>query len=100
MPHGRKVYLTKLRPEYRREYIEAHRNVPEEVLRRYGAAGMKNCTVHVFEDHIVLIIEADDHEALAEAMKNDPVDRAWQEQMGPMKDGEWQEMIEIFRTDW
>jgi hypothetical protein len=61
---------------------------------------MKSCTVHLLEDHIVLIVEAEDHERLQAAMAHDPVDLAWQKHVGPMKDGDWREMQEIFRADW
>ncbi len=36
----RKVYRTRLRPERRQEYIEAHRTVSSDLMRRYREAGI------------------------------------------------------------
>jgi L-rhamnose mutarotase len=96
----RRVSLTRLKPEYREKYLEAHRNVPPEVLRRYREAGMKHCSVHLLGDQLVLITEVEDQAAFDRAMKDDPVDRVWQDQMRPMKDTDWQLTDCVFTVDW
>jgi L-rhamnose mutarotase len=96
----KRVSLTRVKPEYREKYIEAHRNVPPEVLRRYRAAGMKHCSVHLLGDQLVLITEVEDQGAFDRAMKDDPVDRVWQDWVGPMKDdSDWQRMECVFTVD-
>ncbi len=42
-------------------------------------------------------IEADDFDAARAALAADPLDQAWQQQVGPMKDPDFQPMAEIFR---
>jgi L-rhamnose mutarotase len=97
----RKVYLTRLRPEFREKYLEAHHHVPPAVLGRYQELGMTLCSVHVLGDMLVMIVEAEDHARLQEALAADPIDIAWQSQVRPMKaDGDWQEMAEVFCKDW
>jgi L-rhamnose mutarotase len=96
----RRVYVTRLKPEYRDQYLEAHRNVPPDVLRRYKEAGMTHCSVHLSGDTLVLITEAHDHNALQAALVNDPIDRAWQDYVRTMKDdGDYKEMTPIFSVD-
>ena len=93
----RKVYRTRLKPERRQEYIEAHRNVSSDLMRRYREAGMSLCAVYILGDELVLLMDAEDHEKTAAILADDPVDRVWQAFVGPMKaDGDWQEMEELF----
>ncbi|MGH9631541.1 MAG: L-rhamnose mutarotase [Bryobacteraceae bacterium] len=96
----RKVYLTRLRPEFREEYLHAHRNVPSKLMDRYRDAGMRSCAVYLLEDYLVLVTEADDHSKVKAALENDPVDVEWQELMRPMKEeGDYREMTEVFKAD-
>jgi L-rhamnose mutarotase len=96
----RKVYRTKLRPERRDEYIQAHRGVSTDLLRRYKEAGMTICAVYLQGDDLVMITEAEDHAKTNAILAQDPLDREWQAYVGPMKaDGDWQEMEEMFFVD-
>ena len=72
------VYLTKLKPECRADYIEAHRNVSSDLMRRYRDAGMRVCAVYMLNDYLVLLTDADDHEKTSAILAADPVDREWQ----------------------
>jgi L-rhamnose mutarotase len=97
----RRIYKTKLRPDRRQEYIDAHRNFSSELMRRYRDAGMKLCAVYLLGDELILLTEAEDHEKTLAILKQDPVDREWQAYVGPMKsDGDWQEMEQIFLADY
>ena len=96
----RRVYLTQVRPERRQEYIEAHRNVSSDLMRRYREAGMRLCAVYILNENLVLIIESEDHAKSTAILAQDPVDREWQAFVSPMKvDGDWQEMEELFSAD-
>ena len=96
----RKVYRTKLRPERRDEYIQAHRKVSSELMLRYKQAGMLSCTVYLLGDDLVMVIEAEDHEKTNAILARDPVDVEWQAYVRPMKaEGDWQEMEEMFFVD-
>ena len=61
----RKVYRTRLKPERRQEYIDAHRNVSSDLMRRYREAGMSLCAVYILGDELVLLVDAEDHEKTA-----------------------------------
>jgi L-rhamnose mutarotase len=96
----RKVYRTKLRPERRDEYIQAHRTISSDLMRRYREAGMTVCAVYIDGDNLVLITEAEDHDKTNAVLAQDPIDREWQAYVAPMKaEGDWQEMDEIFFVD-
>ena len=92
----RKVYLARLKPERRQDYIDAHQRVNPRLLERYRAAGIARCSVHIRGEIIVLITESSDHAAALAALAADPLDLAWQELVGAMRDQEWQEMETIF----
>ena len=96
----RRVYHTKLRPEWREQYIQAHQQAPPKVLEVYRQAGMKHCSVFLFGDDLVLLIEAEDADRMFKALENDPDDLAWQNRVRPMKaEGDWQPMQAIFYHD-
>ena len=96
----RRIYKTKLKPERRQEYIEAHRNFSSELMRRYRDAGMKLCAVYLLGDDLILLTESEDHEKALARLADDPIDREWQAYVGPMKgEGDWQEMEQIFLAD-
>ena len=96
----RKVYRTRLKPERRQDYVEAHRKVSSDLMRRYRDAGMTLCAVYRLDDELVLIVDAEDHAKTTAILADDPVDRVWQAYVGPMKeDGDWQEMDELFYAD-
>jgi L-rhamnose mutarotase len=56
----RKIYQTRLKPERRQEYIDAHRKVSADLMRRYRDAGMRTCAVYLLGDDLVLVLEAED----------------------------------------
>jgi L-rhamnose mutarotase len=96
----RRIYKTKLRPERRHDYIEAHRNFSSELMRRYRDAGMRLCAVYLLGEDLVLLTESEDHDTALARLAQDPVDREWQAYVGPMKgEGDWQEMELIFLAD-
>ena len=97
----RRVFITKVRPERRAEYIQAHATVSAEILVLYGKAGMRHCSVYLEGDDLVLILEGEDLDAILARLAEDPVDRAWQNRVGPMKaDGDWRLAEAIFSEDW
>lgn len=96
----RRVYRAKLRPERKQEYIDAHRNVSADLMRRYRDAGMALCAVYILGDELVLLIDGENISRTSEILANDPADLQWQSYVGPMKaDGDWQEMEELFYAD-
>jgi L-rhamnose mutarotase len=89
-----------LKPERRQEYIEAHKNVSTDLMRRYRESGMNLCAVYLLRDELVLVVEAEDIAKTSAILAEDSVDQVWQSYVGPMKaDGDWQEMEELFCAD-
>ena len=96
----RKVFRTKLKPERREEYLEAHRTFSPELAKIYQDAGLKVCAVYLLEDDLVLVTESDDHDHARDVLSNHPLDQQWQAYVRSMKaEGDWQEMQEIFIAD-
>ena len=96
----RRVSITRLKPECREQYLEAHRNVPERVLARYSELGMRNCSVFLHGVDLVLITEAENHAVLDAALADDPADRKWQDFVRPMKVvGDWHHMTQIYHVN-
>ena len=96
----RRVFITKVRPERRAEYIETHAAVSVEILAVYGKAGMSHCGVYLNGDDLVLILEGEDLDAILARLAEDQVDREWQKKVGPMKDGDWRLADVIFSENW
>jgi len=96
----RRVSITRLKPECRDQYLQAHSAVPWKVLARYRELGMRNCSLYLLGVDLVLVTEAEDHAVLDAALVNDPVEREWQDFVGPMKDDAgWQHMTKIYNVD-
>ena len=92
----RKAFVTRLKPEYRDQYIEAHNKFSSELRARYVLAGVRNISIFLLEDQLFMYLEAESFEEVQEALVNDPVDIAWQQHVGPMKGPETYEAVEIF----
>lgn len=84
----RRVLIAELRPESRQEYIEAHKAVWPELLERYREIGYHKITCHVLGNTLVVVTEAEDLEAVADALKNDPIDQRWQAWMATLRPAE------------
>lgn len=95
----RKAFLTRLKPEFREQYIEAHDNFSAELHARYAQAGVRNISIFLFEDKLFMYIEAEDFAKAGAVLGDDPLDKAWQEYVGPMKDSAGIELPEIFHME-
>jgi L-rhamnose mutarotase len=78
------AFVARLNPQHREQYIEAHRNVPTELLARYHQAGIRNLSIFLREDILFLYLECDNYEAALASLENDPIEREWGELMSPM----------------
>lgn len=96
----RHAFVARLNREHRDQYIDAHRNVPPELLARYRQAGIRNISVFLHEDLLFLYLESDDYAAALAALENDPIEREWDKLMSPMLGaGGYREGAEIFHMD-
>jgi len=92
----RKAFLTRLKPEFREQYIEAHNNFAAALHARYVDAGVRNISIFLWEDQLFMYVEAEEFARVSAVLANDPLDNAWQQHVGPMKDSESAELLEIF----
>jgi L-rhamnose mutarotase len=96
----RHAFIAQLNPGHRKQYIEAHRHVPPELLARYREAGIRNTSIFLYEDLLILYLECDDYFAAVAALEKDPSEIGWQKLMSPMlhADG-YRECIDIFHME-
>jgi L-rhamnose mutarotase len=80
---------TRLKPGCEEVYDREHARIPDELERLMRANGVRSW--HIFRDGLDLFhyIEVDDYAALQEALKDDPVDQAWQKRMNALLDGDF-----------
>ncbi len=92
----RRIYLAALRPEHGEEYLALHRAIWPELLERYKQAGYRRISLYLSGLTLVLISEAEDHQAVEARLANDTVALAWQRLTGPMKQpDDFQAMQEV-----
>jgi L-rhamnose mutarotase len=94
-----KVFVARLRPELKEDYIEAHNGFSSELRARYRAAGIHQIRLFLLGDQLFMYVEAENYELARAALAEDPLDRIWQERVGPMKSPDFQPLVEIFRLD-
>ena len=94
-----KVFVARLRPERKEDYIEAHNSFSPELRARYRAAGIRQIRLFLLGEQLFMLIEAENYELARAALDEDPFDRMWQERVGPMKSPDFQPLVEIFRLD-
>lgn len=81
----RAVYLQRIDPEHRAEYLAAHEDVPEGVTRAMEEAGVERFELYVREEIAVCILEAEDLERYDEAMADDPAVEEWERRVARFK---------------
>ena len=94
-----KAFVARLRPEHIEDYIKAHDNFSSELRAKYRAAGIHQIRLFLSGEQLFMYVEADDYEKARAALAEDPHDRRWQQEVGPMKDLDFQPLTEIFRLD-
>ncbi len=96
----RHAFVARLNPGQREQYINAHLDVPLQLLTRYREAGILNTSIFVYGDLLFLYLESNDFEAALAALENDPTELEWQKLMNPMLDaGGYRECVDIFHMD-
>ncbi|GIH92818.1 L-rhamnose mutarotase [Planobispora siamensis] len=75
---------TRIRPGREREYEQAHREVPAELVEAIRRAGAHEWTIWRSGPELFHLIECDDYEALLAALADLPVNIAWQARMGEL----------------
>jgi L-rhamnose mutarotase len=79
------VYLQRIDPEHREDYVDVHDEVPaavEEAMRRGGA---QRFDLFVRDDVAVCIAEVEDLDEYLETVGTDPAVQEWERRVAPYK---------------
>ena len=98
-----------LKPEHEQAYKEAHRAVPEQVLRRIKESNIHNYSIYLRDSTLYSYFEYSGTDFAADMAKMgaDPATQEWWRRMGPLQEprsdraeGEWwAAMEEVFHID-
>ena len=81
----RAVYIQRLDPDRREEYVEAHGDVPEGVTDAMERGGVTNFELYVREDIAVCLLECADLDAYLGAVDGDEAIAEWEAYTGQFK---------------
>lgn len=100
----RSAFVLQVRPERIDDYVEAHRNVWPEMLDALRGAGIRNYSIFRDGNQVFGYFEADDLEAAARFLAEQPVCTHWQDGMAELlaervPDAGPPSLTEIFRLD-
>lgn len=81
----RAVYIQRIDPEYREEYLEAHEDVPEGVSDAMRRGGVTEFELYVRDDLAVCILEAEDIDAYLDEVDGDEAVEEWERHVAEFK---------------
>ncbi len=81
----RAVYVQRIDPEYKEEYLEAHEDVPEGVSDAMRRGGVTEFELYIRNDIAVCILEADDIDAYLEEIDGDETVEEWERYVAQFK---------------
>ncbi len=77
---------TRLRPGREDAYRDVHRVIPPELAEALRRAGVRDWEIWVDGVDLFHVLDVDDYRAMRRAMRDDPVNTAWQDRVGPLHD--------------
>jgi L-rhamnose mutarotase len=100
----RSAFVLHVKPERIDDYVEAHRNVWPEMLEALRGAGIRNYSIFRDGNRVFGYFEADDLDAAARFLTEQPVCTRWQDTMAELlvervPDAGPPSLREIFRLD-
>lgn len=81
----RAVYLQRIDPERRGEYVEAHEDVPDGVVEAMDRGGVTDFELYVRDDIAVCVLECEDVDAYLDAVDGDEAVAEWEAYTGQFK---------------
>lgn len=81
----RAVYMQRLDPDRKNDYLDAHRDVPEGVTDSMERGGVTEFELHVRDDIAVCILEAEDIDIYLEAVEDDEAVEEWERRVAEFK---------------
>jgi L-rhamnose mutarotase len=81
----RAVYLQRIDPDSREDYLAAHDDVPDGVTDAMARGGVRSFELYVRDDVAVCVLEADDVDAYLETIDGDGAVEAWERRVAAFK---------------
>lgn len=81
----RAVYVQRIDPERKQEYLDAHDDVPEGVTDAMERGTVTEFDLYVRDDVAVCIVEAEDLDSYVDAVTDDPVVDEWERHVAQFK---------------
>jgi L-rhamnose mutarotase len=81
----RAVYIQRLDPDQRQEYVDAHDDVPAAVTDAMERGGVEEFELYLRDDIAVCILECEDLDAYLEAVDGDEEVAEWERYTGQFK---------------
>lgn len=93
----------RVRPERHAEYVQWHRQVPDDLVHLISAAGIRNYTIFSHGCDLFSYLEVDDWDVATERLRH-PLAEEWQKRMAPLMEAAdpiepWKQLPAIFRID-
>ncbi len=82
----RAVYLQRLDPEQREEYVRAHDDVPAAVTDAMARADVRTFELYVREEIAICVFEATDVQAYFDIVEDDPDVQEWERYVAQFKE--------------
>ena len=84
-PTERAVYLQRIDPDRRDDYIEAHDDVPEGVAEAMRRGTATEFELYVLDDVAVCVLEVEDLDAYLESVEGDAAVEEWERHVARFK---------------
>ena len=81
----RAVYIQRIDPEHKGEYVDAHDDVPAGVVDAMERGGVTEFELYVRDDLAVCILEAEDVDAYLETVDGDEAVEEWERHVAQFK---------------
>ena len=83
----RHAFYARLRPGHEDAYLEAHRNMPQDLVAAYRKAGITNLIIFRDGELLFLYLECAKLEAAIASLDKNPMELQWQQLTSPMLEG-------------
>lgn len=81
----RHVYLQRIDPDWKDEYVEAHDDVPQGVMDAMERGGATDFELYVRDDIAVCVLEVHDIDEYLDAVTGDPAVEEWERHVAQYK---------------
>lgn len=83
----RHAFYARLNPGHEDAYVEAHHNMPRDLVVAYRKAGISNLIIFRDDELLFLYLECEGLEAAMASLDKNPMEVQWQKLISPMLEG-------------